>query len=130
SVAEDEEHARKLRLAALRKVMREHTYGQRLAYVASRVSLPMAAPALPRIAILARAEDQAQLDLLIGHAMRQTYPGVALQVVLAPGWEGNAVAAHPGVRLIPHASASHSTIGTLAGQSDMVAGMVPEDYYG
>src|SRR5690606_3762120 len=71
-----------------------------------------------------------QLELLIGHAKRQTYTGAALYVVLAPELAEQANTAPPGIRLLPYVLACNYTIEALVGQSDMVAGMVPEDYYG
>src|SRR5262249_48729812 len=62
TMADNEAHSRKFRLAGLRKVMREHTYGQRLAYIVSKVSGKAVAQAWPHMAVLAHAGSQRELD--------------------------------------------------------------------
>ena len=63
-MADNEAHSRKLRLAALRKVMSEHTYGQRLAYIVSKVSGKAIKQSLPHIAVLAYAGSQRELEAI------------------------------------------------------------------
>lgn len=129
-VASDDQHARKLRLAALRKVMQEHTYGQRLAYVASKVTPQLRQAELPEIAVLAHAANQEELALIIGHARRQRYTRHMLYVVLAKGWAVHSVAHHDNALLVSHAQARGRTIRDLTGETGLVAGFVAADYYG
>ena len=129
TVADNEEHSRKLRLAALRKVMREHTYGQRLAYVVSKVSGKTIEESLPRIAVLAHAESQIQLEALQENYRRQRYANTSLYVVLANGMMP-AVSKDARVHLFTSEQAKNIDVGSLVIEAELVAGMVAEDYYG
>ena len=85
TMADNEAQSRKLRLAALRKVMSEHTYGQRLAYVVSKVSGKAVTQSLPHIAVLAYAGSQRELDAIQANYQRQRYADTSLSVVVGEG---------------------------------------------
>lgn len=128
-VADDQVRGSKLRLAALRKVLQEHTYQQRLAYVFSKVSGQTPTDSLPTIAMLAAAANQDELDAVLGHFRRQRHARRTLHVVLGRGFAPIAAAVKDdGVYLL--AGDTVSTIGTLVGQADFVTGISPRDYYG
>lgn len=128
-VADDQVRGSKLRLAALRKVLQEHTYQQRFAYVYSKVSGKAPADPLPAIAMLATADSQDELDAVLAHFRRQRYARRTMQVVLGRGFVPSAATrTEDGVDLVP--ADTVSTIGALAGQADFVAGISARDYYG
>lgn len=129
AIAGDDVRSAKLRLAALRKVLREHTYEQRLAYVFSKVSGKPPVVRQPKIAVLAFAADQAQLDALAENFARQAYSSSSLQVILAEGFAPSSPVDER-IRLMPHHAADGVTIAALAKDADFVAGMVAQDYYG
>lgn len=129
AVAGDEVRAAKLRLAALRKVLQEHTYEQRLAYVHSKVSGKPAVVRQPRIVVLASAADQAQLDALTGNFARQVYSSCTLKVILAEGFSP-AAPQDERIEFVSRTAADSATIAAIAHGADFVAGMVAQDYYG
>jgi glycosyltransferase involved in cell wall biosynthesis/spore maturation protein CgeB len=129
AVAGDDVRSAKLRLAALRKVLQEHTYEQRLAYVFSKVTGEAAEVRQPAVAVLAHAANQAQLDLLLANVARQTYAHFQVHVLLAKDF-APAAPADQRVRLLPHGEAAGLGIGMIARGADFVAGMVAQDYYG
>ncbi|MBE0500737.1 MAG: methyltransferase domain-containing protein, partial [Desulfuromonadales bacterium] len=81
----DDLNARKFRLAALRKVMQEHTYGQRLAYVASKLSGQKIESLLPKIAVLARAMTRSEITKILANFTRQSYQHATLHLVADKG---------------------------------------------
>lgn len=128
-VAGDDVHGAKLRLAALRKVLQEHTYEQRLAYVVAKVTGRSAEVRRPPIAVLAAAANQAELDMLLANVARQTYRDCTVHVVLGAGL-APAAPTDTRVRFVPHADAGALTVDALAQGADWVAGMLAQDYYG
>jgi FkbM family methyltransferase len=129
-VAGDDVRSAKLRLAALRKVLQEHTYEQRLAYVFSKVSGQEATVRQPAMAVLAAARNQHELSLVLGNFTRQHYPHRSLTVMLADGFVPAAGAMDARVRLLPQGQCAALDVAALAGGADFVAGMVAQDYYG
>jgi spore maturation protein CgeB/chromosome segregation ATPase/glycosyltransferase involved in cell wall biosynthesis len=128
-LASDDEQSRKFRLAALRKVMSEHTYGQRLAYVVSKVSGAASEQSLPHIAVLAYAGSQLELATIHSHFQRQRYPHTSLCAVLG---DGVAPPIRPDAKssYIKRDQAKELAVDGLDSNIDLVAGMVAEDYYG
>lgn len=122
--------SRRLRLAGLRKVMREHTYDQRLAYIASKVSGQAIEPPCPKVAVLARANSEFELSALRAHYERQTYQNTALYAVVSDDWEHSGASRDHRINLLKVSEAEYLTIGDFVGDADLVATMVPEDYYG
>jgi glycosyltransferase involved in cell wall biosynthesis len=128
-VADNEEHSRKLRLAALRKVMSEHTYGQRLAYVVSKVSGKAIKQSLPHIAVLAHAGNQSALGAIEGNYQRQRYANTSLYVVVGDGITPS-INTDARIHFLNTEQARDMLIGGLDTKADLVAGMIAEDYYG
>ncbi|EXU80033.1 glycosyl transferase family 1 [Comamonas aquatica DA1877] len=129
-VANDDVHGRKLRLAALRKVMQEHTYAQRMAYVVSKATGQGAPNTLPHIAVIALATTQAELDSILVHYQQQRHTHRSLLVVVSNGLESLQPMATPGIRFVPAAEVNGQTLRTAVGEVQWVATMVPQDYYG
>ena len=128
-VGDNEEHSRKLRLAGLRKVMSEHTYAHRLAYVVSKVRGEAVAQPLPHIAVLAHAGSRSELEAVQAHYRRQRYADTSLYVVV-----GSGVNPPPSdderVHILNSVQAKNIVVGGLGNRAELVAGMVAEDYYG
>jgi len=128
-VADNEEQSRKLRLAALRKVMSEHTYTQRLTYVVSKVSGKAREQSLPHIAVLAHAGNQIELGAIQSNYQRQRYANTSLYVVMGDGFTAP-VSDDVRVHLFDNEQAKDMVVDGLDSKADLVAGMVAEDYYG
>lgn len=79
ALGESETGADRLRLAALRKIMSEHTAADRLNYIVSKI-LPSRAPdrKLPEITILCRAADDIQARRLLTQFAGQTLDGIRM----------------------------------------------------
>jgi glycosyltransferase involved in cell wall biosynthesis/spore maturation protein CgeB/predicted nucleic acid-binding Zn-ribbon protein len=128
-VADNEAQSRKFRLAALRKVMREHTYGQRLAYVVSKVSGKAIKQSLPHIAVLAYAANQRELDGIQANYQRQRYVNSLLYVVVGEGMVPP-VSDNPRVHLLNTEQAKTMVVDGIDKKAELVAGLVAADYYG
>jgi FkbM family methyltransferase len=126
----DDLNARKLRLAALRKVMQEHTYGQRLAYVASKVSGQLIESQLPHIAMLARARSCNEQKKIIENFERQSYQNSTLYLVIDKGAKQSGHLDKDRIVCLKQSQIKMKTIGSVVGEADLVAGMVAGDYYG
>jgi len=126
----DERYSDKLRLAALRKVMQEHTYAHRMNYVISKVTGEQAADTLPRLCVVARADSVTQLVALNQHCLRQRHPDFTLHVVADEQVQRTAPACDPRLHFITPAQAATVTLQALATNAAWVATMVADDYYG
>ena len=128
TLAEDPEIARKFKLAALRKVMSEHTYGQRLNYVLSKVGdTDIPDNDLPAITMMAKVDNQADTDLLIQHFQTQKHPHKKL-VIVAPS--DIRLKADTRILHLSPDKAAGKTIGDVAGDVNWIAGISNLDYYG
>lgn len=133
----DDEDSQKLRLAGLRKVMLEHTYAHRLAYIAQKALGRPQEDGLPKIVVLAKAATLDELQRVIANFIRQTYQYKQL-ILLTPvdipvdalkGIDPDAITI-----LRPH-QAAQAQIGEARfsehfAEGRWVAPMVAEDYYG
>ncbi|UVL79879.1 methyltransferase domain-containing protein [Pseudomonas putida] len=128
-LAEDPLNSDKLKLAALRKVMQEHTYTQRLEYVLSKVTGTVKAQRLPEIVVVAEAQDRQQFDMLRAHLNRQTYSQVRM-VIITDAYQSSIVSDDPRILVLKPAQLKKTSLGELVGNTPWVAGFVPGDYYG
>jgi spore maturation protein CgeB/glycosyltransferase involved in cell wall biosynthesis len=87
----DEEASAKFRLAGLRKVMQEHTYAHRLAYVASKAFSVQLEVSLPTVLCIAQADSAKACQRLIVDFLRQTHPDRRLIIVANEGVEIEAI---------------------------------------
>lgn len=130
-VADEEAHSRKLRLAALRKVMQEHTYERRMAYVVSKVTGEKEQIALPSITVIAFVADLEELENVLYHYQQQNYSNSRLLVITKRKIKVDPSATNPNVQIILLSDVKNHTLLTLTGEaSDWLATMVPQDYYG
>lgn len=121
--------ADRLRLAGLRKAMREHTYGARFATVAQALGLDAPTPALPPICVVARARSEAQTQAMLAQFRRQQGVSARLALIL-PDALASAQREEPGVAILSEAEAATLLLSDIAAQGVWVAGMTAEDYYG
>ncbi|WP_372028586.1 glycosyltransferase [Pseudomonas kurunegalensis] len=128
-LAEDPLNSDKLKLAALRKVMQEHTYTQRLEYVLSKVTGTAKAQRLPEIVVVGEAQDRQQFDMLRAHLNRQTYSQVRM-VIITDAYQSSIVSDDPRILVLKPAQLKKTSLGELVGNTPWVAGFVPGDYYG
>ncbi|NBB06936.1 glycosyltransferase family protein [Pseudomonas monteilii] len=128
-LAEDPLNSDKLKLAALRKVMQEHTYTQRLEYVLSKVTGTVKAQRLPEIVVVGEAQDRQQFDMLRAHLNRQTYSQVRM-VIITDAYQSSIVSDDPRILVLKPAQLKKTSLGELVGNTPWVAGFVPGDYYG
>ncbi|NQW93709.1 MAG: glycosyltransferase, partial [Polaromonas sp.] len=126
----DETQMRKFRLAGLRKVMMNHTYQDRLAYVVSKVTGKPYANLLPGVVVTAYAKNQQQFDCLLGSFNRQSYADRRIVVVVPGGFNPELAPASKNVQILTSAAIDETSIGGLIRTDELVAGMVPDDYYG
>jgi glycosyltransferase involved in cell wall biosynthesis/spore maturation protein CgeB len=87
----DEEASAKFRLAGLRKVMQEHTYGHRLAYVASKAFSVQPEVSVPTVLCVAQADSAQACQRLIVDFLQQTHPHRRLIIVANEGVEIEAI---------------------------------------
>jgi glycosyltransferase involved in cell wall biosynthesis len=121
---------RKFRLAALRKVMSEHTYQDRFTYIVSKVQGTGFAPPLPPVAICVYARTQEQFDALWHSYSRQTYVHKTLFVVVPGGMTLDNVPDDAQICICPAPDLAEQSVSTLLVGIEWIAGMVFDDYYG
>ncbi|MCQ4239549.1 FkbM family methyltransferase [Stutzerimonas stutzeri] len=129
ALAGDEESSGKLRLAALRKVMLEHTYEQRLNYIVAKVSGAQLANPLPEVAVLGYARTEESAQAILANFQRQTHGGSTLFLVLGrktptPKIEDSRI------HYLRRKDVEGKPISEVVGAAELLAGMVAEDYYG
>jgi spore maturation protein CgeB/glycosyltransferase involved in cell wall biosynthesis/SAM-dependent methyltransferase len=121
-----------LRLAGLRKVMQEHTYQDRLAFVVGHLQGRPLEPLLPWVTVTAYAKNQSQWHSVLGSFLRQAYPHKRL-VVLTPNEFTPLAGTEPWpdtVQVIKASEATDRSLDHWVDARSWVAGMVPDDHYG
>lgn len=128
----DEEASQKLRLAGLRKVMLEHTYQQRLAYVARKALGWRRDNDLPAIAVVAFAGRKDAYQQLISMYQAQRHPRKRLIVVLDENVMDMhmATASGGGIDLVVAQQARQLALGEFVRPGEWLAAMEADDYYG
>ncbi|CAE6699408.1 Glycosyl transferase group 1 [Candidatus Nitrotoga fabula] len=130
ALGSDETQLRKFRLAGLRKVMMNHTYQDRLAYIVSRVQGKANPKMLPRILVTAYAKNQIQFDALCASFNRQSHPFCRLIVVVPREFTPGYVSDDQRMQVLVANTIQNLRLEELTGSAELVAGMVPDDYYG
>ena len=129
ALAGDEESSGKLRLAALRKVMLEHTYEQRLNYIVAKVSGTQVVNPLPEVAVLGYARTEESAQAILANFQRQTHGGITLFLVLGRKAPTPKIE-DPRIRYLRRKDVEGKPLSDVIGAAQLVAGMVAEDYYG
>ncbi|WP_373376747.1 FkbM family methyltransferase [Cupriavidus nantongensis] len=127
---EDNARVRKLRLAALRKVMTEHTYQDRIAYIVAKVGAEQQPSLMPPILVAAYAKDQSQADRLIAAFVRQDYAQKMLLLVVPNGFTPDVGLRENAVRIVSAGEAEALTLSSLGSSRTWLSVFVPDDYYG
>lgn len=124
----DPSSSRKLRLAGLRRVLSEHTYAHRFAYVASKAFGRNWEVRCPEVLVVAPVRDAAEAASALAQFQRQAVERKTLALVAtAPDFKTPNLPS--GVCWFDSSSAAVTTLVELASGS-AVAGMIPDDYYG
>ena len=124
---QDDDHLDRLRLAALRSVMSQHTYEDRLAYVVSKVTGTAVPEPLPVVALVGRARTDREADQLLAQMRRQQ--GVRWQGVLLVD-SGVDQTYQSGVTVLRTEVVRDQTVGDTVKEAGLVAVLHAEDYYG
>ncbi|MBF0527841.1 MAG: glycosyltransferase [Deltaproteobacteria bacterium] len=122
--------ARKLRLAALRKVMKEHTYEDRLIYIASKVLGSHMLNPLPHIAVTAYSNNQKQYDFVLRSYEIQAYTNKSLWVVTPRGFSFSNASVDCSVHVLSANELQNKTVSQVLRDIEWVACMTPDDFYG
>lgn len=135
AVAGDEVQLRKFRLAGMRKVMREHTYADRLAYIVSKLKNEAMPDLLPEVVMTGHVRLKAEMDVLIAHYHRQTYANKRLVLVISDDLHDDAEPQETWLRVIRETEAAsmsllESVLLPNQQSAPWLAGMVADDYYG
>lgn len=123
----DDSVHRRLRLAALRKVLSEHTYEDRLRVVASKVWSSQGPTHLPTIAVLARVTTPREAEQVLAGFNRQRYPHKRLYVV-SP--EGMIPSSDTALEHLTMQAAARTRLAVVAPSCEYVAPMLSADFYG
>lgn len=119
------EEADKLRLLALRKVLLEHLYEDRLDYVVQKIFGRSLKRPLPGICVYARVRSREEAARVTGMFRKQTHQSKQLVLV----GEDLAPEEHNGVIVITPAQIASRRLGEIS-QADFAACFAPSDWYG
>ena len=125
----DTELLNKHKLAALRKVMLEHTYCKRLQYICDKVDSRSTLPVntLPLINVLAKAATQIEADQLIEQFATQTYTNKQLFLVISDTINRDD---NTHIHYLTDKDVQHKTISSVIDNADWVTSWYTTDYYG
>jgi len=127
SLADDDMQYRKFRLLGLRKVMREHTYAARLAYILSKVRGQPYKEAASATALVATAPTLQAAEALIGQFHAQTHANKHL-FLFSP--EGMTKDTYQDVSVFQDANTLVATVMGDAARFDFFGELHAEDHYG
>ncbi|MDR2342173.1 MAG: glycosyltransferase [Campylobacteraceae bacterium] len=127
--SDNNEYADKFRLAALRKVMMEHTYEERLNYILSKVNNQKAKNSLPNVAVLAFAKSEDELKSILSNFKRQSYSKASMYVLLDKNMNISSNE-NSHIYFINYDKAKNKKISEIVDGAVMISGICPEDYYG
>lgn len=126
---QDDTSYRKYRLQGLRKVLSEHTYEDRLAFVLEKVSGRRPAPMLPEIVVVASATDPAALARVLANYRRQAYARKRLVLVADDASLANDLAGHGDIEVVGTRDAAQVDP-RVAFAGAFAACFAADDYYG
>lgn len=133
ALAGDAEHSGKFRLAGLRKAMTEHTYHQRLGYIAKKALGITPEDVRPPILVIASVEDVGGVQRLLGQFKSQTYARRQLLLVCSDDQvlaTLREVETAPRVHMMPASALSQAGVRSMLAAEGWIAAWRPEDYYG
>lgn len=118
-----------LRLQALRKVMMEHTYQDRLAYVYSKVSNCEPESLLPQVTVIGYARSIEECVTLIQSFTRQHYENKTLTIVTINGLDTSGLELEDNITLVNASQAEEIRLKDAC-MGTWLSAMVTDDYYG
>lgn len=121
-------NVRKFRLAGLRKVMSDHTYEDRLAYIVSKVTREPSENLLPQVVATAFARNDQEFSAITASCAAQTYSNQRLIIVVPDDFTPTAVPAK--TRVVTSANAASIMLEEIARPGELIASINPTDYYG
>lgn len=123
-IIDDELRYRKLRLLGLRKVMTEHTYAQRLAYIQAKLTGRIFTLHQPLVILIAQVQNEQEQQRILDSFRRQHYENKQLYLVTPVPVEGiDGVTRYAALEDALQATLSLS-------KDDLIGGMHADDYYG
>lgn len=125
----DESRQRRFRLGGLRKVLSEHTYANRLAWLAGHVLGEPLAPARCHVVVLAHVADPAAVSAAISAFDAQQWPDKSLALVVATGFVPDVPVGRRDLLLVGEVDASRLDPAE-AWPDAWIARMDPRDHYG
>ncbi|PKO85626.1 MAG: hypothetical protein CVU18_19190 [Betaproteobacteria bacterium HGW-Betaproteobacteria-12] len=128
----DGESSLKFRLAGLRKVMLEHTYEHRLAYVARKVLGWRGGSALPTMVFVALVKSKDEYQRVIDTYLSQRHANKRLLVVLSSNTDvmQMPVTDDESVKVLTCDQAKQLRIGQCLKEAEWLAVLSADDYYG
>lgn len=128
-LASDPRMAAGLQLAALRKVLAEHTAEDRLAYIVGKVAGVAIPCLLPPVTMVGKATSAEGLRALVDAYRRQTYAGKRLVLVVPEGGSHD-TGGDPGISTLTEAEAGAVSVADLGGADGWLAPLHAADHYG
>lgn len=125
----DAEGERKLALAGLRKVMQEHTYGHRLAYVVRKALGWRLVDDLPPVVVVAYATSESELKRSLANFESQVYSRKRL-IVVSSGSAPIRLDGAESVELLTQEYARETLLSSLLRGDEWLASMDVSDFYG
>lgn len=130
AINESPQKRNKFKLAALRKIMLEHTYQDRLAYVISKVQGHSVPNWQPLVAVTSHAKNLEQFEAILSNYRRQTYQNKTLCVVVPSKADFMSELEDSNIIVRQAPELNDLTMQDWLFGADWVGGMVPDDYYG
>lgn len=132
-LTEDEDKIDKLRLAALRKVMLEHTYAHRIAYIANKVLNRPIVNSLPPILVIGLVNQKYEYDILVVQFKRQSHTKKRLVLVLGKNLNNDDFSLSSNsenISILDYITASKINFQDIVLANEWIAPILVEDYYG
>ncbi|QJB28860.1 glycosyltransferase family protein [Limnospira fusiformis] len=132
-LVEHEEKRDKFRLAGLRKVMLEHTYTHRLAYIANKALKQPMVDSLPAILVIGLIKEPDEYDVLVRQFKRQSHTKKRLVLVFSKNLNINDFKLSVNdedISLIDYLTASKIKFIDIVKIGEWVAPISAMDYYG
>lgn len=127
-ISHNEDEFKRFRLAGLRKVMLEHTYQDRLAYIYSKLSNNEKPKLLPDVAVISYAKNTAEFDAIVTSFNKQKYLYKKLLIVATIADDYRREELGEDITVISVKESGKVNIQDISGT--WLATFVPDDYYG
>ena len=132
-LTEDEDKIDKLRLAALRKVMLEHTYAHRMSYIANKVLNRSIVDNLPPILVIGLVNQKYEYDILVAQFKRQSHTKKRLVLVLGKNLNNDDFSLSSNsenISILDYITTSKINFQDIVQANEWIAPILVKDYYG